>query len=176
MRLIERLELFVLLIFLGLLVLFFSILGIILNKDWNMLILTLYILLLFSSGILIVLKLYKSKLKTRKIEDFEKKLKGRLYHFKCPRCKGIFAIKESTDKNKKSVKITCPDCGILGIIPSDPIKIKGDIPEDKSINVIFRCNNCGEGITIWAEGVNLYNNIYVYSCPFCGNEKPLRRI
>ena len=106
MRLIDRSELFILLIFFGFWVLFFSIWGIIFNKDWNILILTLYVLLIFSSVIITVLKSFNFKLKISKIEEFEKKLKGGLYHFKCPICKGIFAIKESTNNNdKKSVKI-----------------------------------------------------------------------
>jgi len=176
MRLIERQELFILLIFFGFLVLFLSIWGIVFNKDWNMQILISYILLLLFSVIIIVLKSYKFKIKISKIEEFEKKLKGGLYHLKCPSCMGIFAIKESTNNNKKAVRITCPDCGRLGILPSDPIKVMGNIPEEKSVNVIFRCNHCGEGITIWAEGANLYNSICVYSCPFCGKKEPMKRI
>jgi predicted RNA-binding Zn-ribbon protein involved in translation (DUF1610 family) len=176
MRLTERPELFILLMFIGFWILFFSIWGIIFNKDWNMLILTLYVLLLLSSVIILVLKSHKCKIKINKIEEFEKKLKGGLYHFKCLSCNGIFAIKESTNINKKSVRITCPDCGKLGIIPSYPIQVKGDIPEIKSVNVIFQCNLCGESITIWAEGANLYNGVCVYSCPFCGEEEKMKRI
>jgi len=56
MRLIERQELFILLIFFGFLVLFLSIWGIVFNKDWNMQILISYILLLLFSVIIIVLK------------------------------------------------------------------------------------------------------------------------
>ena len=110
-----------------------------------------------------------------RIEEFEKRLEGGLYHFKCPTCKGIFAIKKSKGNNKKPTKMTCPDCGAIGVISSSPCQIEEVIPEKKSVKANFKCNICGEGITIWAEGTDLYKNVNVYSCPFCGEKKPLTR-
>jgi len=176
MRLIERPELFVLLMLFGFWVLFFSVWGVIFSKDWSILVLTLYVMLLFSSVTLTVLKSIKATAKISTIEEFEKRLKGSLYHFKCPSCNGIFAVKESTSNDKKSIIITCPECGRVGVIPSVPDCIEGEIPEEKSGNVNFKCGSCGEGITIWAEGAKLYQNVCVYSCPFCGEEEPMKRI
>jgi len=160
----------------GFWILFFSIWGVIFDGDWSILVITLYVILLFFSIIITVLKSNKKAQNINAIEEFEKRLKGSLYHFKCPNCKGVFAVKESTYNTKKSVKITCPDCGRAGIIPSVPISIEGEIPEEKSVNVNFKCNYCEECMTIWAEGSELFNNICVYSCPFCGQEKPMKHI
>lgn len=110
------------------------------------------------------------------VEEFEKTLKGGLYHFKCPVCSGIFAIKKSKSNNKKDMKMTCPDCGAIGVIPSTPQVIENKIPEKKSVKANFKCIRCGERITIWAEGTDLFKNIYVYTCPFCGVEKPMKKI
>ena len=110
------------------------------------------------------------------VEEFEKTLKGGLYHFKCPVCGGIFAIKKSKSDNKKDVKMTCPDCGALGVIPSNPMVVENEIPEKKSDKANFKCMRCGERITVWAEGTDLYKNVGVYTCPFCGVEKPLKKI
>ena len=109
------------------------------------------------------------------LKDFEKKLKGGLFHYKCPTCNGIFAIKKSKKNNKKPLKLTCPDCGAFGIILPYPPVIEDVIPENKSINADFICKNCGEGITLWAEGKALYNKIFVYSCPFCGKDESLKK-
>lgn len=109
------------------------------------------------------------------VEEFEKRLEGGLYHFKCQVCGGIFAIKKSKSNNKKMVKMTCPDCGAIGYIPSRPKVIKAVIPEEKSAKAIFKCRTCGEGLTIWAEGTTLHGDISIYTCPFCGTEKKLNR-
>lgn len=77
---------------------------------------------------------------------------------------------------KNLLKLHEPIGGRLGTIPSYLLHVKWEIPEKKSVNVNFRCNHCGEGITIWAEGANLYNSISVYSCPFCGKEELMKRI
>jgi len=109
------------------------------------------------------------------IEEFEKSFKGGLFHFKCPTCNGIFAVKKSKSNNKKPVKMCCPDCGAIGLIPSNPVCIKDVIPEKKSMKANFRFIECGEGITVWAEGKDLYENITVYCCPFYGVERKLNR-
>lgn len=125
--------------------------------------------------ILFILLLKKEKITQNSIEEFEKTLKGGLYHFKCPSCNGIFAVKKSKKNNKKTVKMTCPDCGMIGFIPSHPEKIEEEIPEKKSLKANFKCISCGESITIWAEGTELHKKINVYTCPFCGIKKPLKR-
>jgi predicted RNA-binding Zn-ribbon protein involved in translation (DUF1610 family) len=128
--------------------------------------------------VLLVVKFSKKQeeMVYKSIEEFEKTLKGRLYHFQCQNCQGIFAIKKSKKNNKKSVKLTCPDCGCIGVIPPVPKKIEMKIPKQKSINANFRCNNCGEKVTIWAEGTKLYECTSVFSCPYCGETKPMSRI
>ena len=110
------------------------------------------------------------------VGQFKKTLRGGLYHFKCPSCNGIFAIKKSRGDNKKSIKMTCPNCGEIGYIPVKPTCVEEEIPEKKSVNVIFRCTSCGEGITVWSEGAELTPSIKVYSCPFCGKEKTMTRV
>ena len=92
----KKSDLFFLCILFGLWIFFFSIWGIIFDKDWSTIFLILYLTLLFSILIVINLKVKKIPIKNNKIEEFEKTLKGGLYHFKCQRCTGIFAIKEST--------------------------------------------------------------------------------
>jgi len=110
------------------------------------------------------------------IKEFEKSLKGPLFHFKCPKCKGFFAIKKSKSDNKKTIKMTCPDCGIIGVIPPNPSIVEEEVPEKKSINANFRCNICGEGLTIWAEGTEILDDIKVFTCPFCGKINTMNRI
>ena len=88
--------------------------------------------------------------------------------FKCPSCCGIFAIKKTRGNDKKTFNMTCPDCGIIGHIPAEPQVIEEEIPEKKSECINFKCKSCGEGVTIWAEGRELYQELDVLSCPFCG--------
>jgi len=165
---------FVLLILL-LCVMILSIFDIIYDKGWMNIIFGIYAFLFIITIIVLYMK-SKETVTIPTIEEFEKTLKGGLYHFKCPICSGIFAIKKSKSNNKKQVKMTCPGCGAVGIIPSYPAEIEEEIPEKKSINANFKCNICGEGITIWAEGSDLFKNTNVYSCPFCGQKEPLKRI
>ncbi len=156
-------------------VLVFSLFDVVFNKGWQLVLILLYVLLIILFIVLLLLKA-NQKLKTYiSIEAFEKTLKGGLYHFKCPKCSGIFAVKKTRKNDKKPVKITCPDCGQIGVIPVHPLCIEEDIPEKKSVKANFRCDSCGEGVTIWAEGADLYDNTSVLSCPFCGIEKPLQR-
>lgn len=173
MRLIESSGPFILLILFGFWALFFSIWGVIFDSDWVQSILASYMILISISVTLIFLISTKTRSNSYIVREFEKTLEGGLSHFKCPSCNGIFAIKKSSRKNKKPVKLTCPDCGRVGIIPSAPTCIKEDIPAKKSVKADFKCSYCGEGITIWAEGAELHHDIRVYSCPFCGEEKTM---
>jgi len=163
------------LLLIGFWVLIFSIFDVIYDKGWELVIILSYVILIVLFFILILLRSNKELKTYTSIEAFEKTLKGGLYHFKCPKCKGIFAIKKTKKNDKKPVRMTCPDCGEIGVIPVHPLCIEEEIPEKKSLKANFRCNVCGEGITIWAEGTNLYDNTTVLSCPFCGAEKPLQR-
>ncbi len=95
------------------------------------------------------------------VEEFEKTLEGKLYHFKCPTCQGIFAIKKSSRNNKKPFTLTCPDCGTIGKISSSPPVIVEEIPEQKSENIKFKCKSCGERVSIWAEGTDLVQDIQI---------------
>jgi len=165
---------FNLMILLGFWLLFFSIFGVIFNKDWVLPILALFGLL-FILTIIVILKSKKPSV-DETTEEFEKTLEGGLYHFKCPNCNGIFAIKKSKHNNKKYFKMTCPDCGKVATVSPLATCVEEEIPEKKSVNVNFRCANCGEGVTVWAEGTDLYPDVCVYSCPYCGIEKTLNKI
>jgi predicted RNA-binding Zn-ribbon protein involved in translation (DUF1610 family) len=152
----------------GLLSLIFSFVDIIFDLELMFVSIALFIVLFVLLVITIIIRRKKSENKINAIFQFKKALKGGLFHFKCPFCEGFFAIKKSKYNNKKSVKLTCPDCGKVGIISPEPSYIENEIPEKKSIKASFKCNNCGEGISVWAEGSDLYKNMHVYSCPFCG--------
>ena len=110
------------------------------------------------------------------VEEFEKTLEGGLYHYKCPTCNGFFAIKKSRGDNKKYVKMTCPDCGAIGVIPPNPASVEDFIPEKKSIKANFKCEMCNERLTIWAEGTDLYKKLQVYTCPYCGKIESMKKI
>jgi predicted RNA-binding Zn-ribbon protein involved in translation (DUF1610 family) len=167
---------FLFLIISSFMVFIFSLWDIIFKKQLLLIVVFLYLTLFAIVFILMILHSRISSDNEDNFEVFEKSLKGGLYHFKCPRCSGFFAVKESRYINKKSVVLTCPDCGSLGRIPSiSPIIIQ-DIPRKKSGNVIFECLMCGENLKIWAEGTSIYPKLKIYSCPYCGNKKPLQRI
>lgn len=168
--------LFTLLIILGFCVLFFAFWGVIFNEDWILIILPSYLVLLVVSFILIFFKSKKPISMGTAVEEFEKTLKGSLSHFKCPRCNGIFAVKKSKLNNNNYFKMTCPDCGEVAVVSPKPKSVEEEIPEKKSVNVNFKCNYCGEGVTVWAEGSELYPDIHVYSCPYCGMEKTMENI
>ena len=57
---------------------------------------------------------------SRSGRKFERSLKSKLHHFKCPNCNGIFTIKKSKDTDNRSVIITCPRCMAIGRIPPKP--------------------------------------------------------
>ena len=107
------------------------------------------------------------------MQEFEKTLEGQLHHFKCPNCNGIFAIKKSKHNNKKTFVLTCPDCGHVGTISSSPKVVVDQIPEKKSVNKNFKCEQCGEWVSIWAEGTDLFSDIHIYSCPYCGEKQSM---
>ncbi|MCK4364960.1 MAG: hypothetical protein KAW45_02810 [Thermoplasmatales archaeon] len=167
---------FLILIIIGLCVVVFSIFDIIYDKGWMIISLVAFLVIIIITIILFFLKFREKQVAIISIEEFEKTLKGGLYHYKCPTCNGIFAIKKSKKNNKKTVKMTCPNCGAIGIIPPYPAEIEEEIPEKKSVKANFKCYICGEGITVWAEGADLYRETCIYSCPFCGENEPLKRI
>jgi predicted RNA-binding Zn-ribbon protein involved in translation (DUF1610 family) len=176
MKWIKSLGPFIIITIIGLCIFIFSIYDIIFDKDWIVRTFASYALLLIITIIVIFLRGKKQEEYIGTLEEFEKTLKGGLYHFKCQTCSGIFAIKKSKSNNKKYVKMTCPDCGVIGFIPPSPMQVEEEIPEKKSAKAKFKCNICGEGITVWAEGADLYKDISVYSCPFCGEDQTMKRI
>lgn len=154
----------------------FSIYDIILAKGWGTVILASYVILIILILTVIYLRTQKEKVTLDVVEEFEKTLKGGLYHFKCPTCSGIFAIKKSKSNDEKTFKMTCPDCGASGYVPKNPSFVKEEIPEKKSVQANFKCNSCGESLTIWAEGADLYKNMHVYTCPFCGKDSSMKKV
>jgi predicted RNA-binding Zn-ribbon protein involved in translation (DUF1610 family) len=167
---------FTAILIIGLVVLIFSIYDIMLDKGLMIAVIVAYGVLIAFTVVLIILRFRKVEIVINAIEEFEKKLKGGLFHFKCPTCEGIFAIKKSKRNDEKPIKMTCPDCGVIGMVPSNPVSIFEEIPEKKSIKTNFKCESCSEGITVWAEGTDLYKNINVFSCPFCGQEQTMDRV
>lgn len=163
---------FITIILLALVILILSLWDIIYNQQWIQRILALY-------GILIIIVVVLLFLKTKKttdidtVREFEKTLEGKLQHFKCPNCNGIFAIKKSKHENKKPFSLTCPDCGNIGKISSTPNLIVDEIPDQKSVKTNFTCENCGEWVSIWAEGTDLFKDIKINSCPYCGRKQSM---
>jgi predicted RNA-binding Zn-ribbon protein involved in translation (DUF1610 family) len=173
----ESWKLFIFII-LGLLLLIFSFVDVLYNMGLIVVSLPAFILVLFIFIFLIYRRL-KTKIvpvEMDVIEEFEKTLEGGLYHFKCPTCSGFFAIKKSKGDNKQYVKMTCPDCGAIGVIPPTPASIEDVIPEKKSIKANFKCDICNEGLTIWAEGTDLYKKLRVYTCPYCGEIESMKKV
>ena len=167
-----------LLLLIGLILLVFSIYDVL--NDFGLFFITIpaYIVIV----ILIIFLMFR-RLRTKivpieidAVEEFEKTLEGGLYHFKCPTCNGFFAIKKSKGNNKKYVKMTCPDCGAIGVIPPKPARIEDYIPEKKSLKANFKCNICNEKLTIWAEGTELYKKLQIYTCPYCGKIESMKKI
>ncbi len=165
---------FIFLLIFSFLVFLLSIFDILMNVNVPSLIFILYMILFGAAFIIFLLSSNRFTFKENYIKTFTKTLYGGLYHFQCPSCKGIFAIKESMYNTKGETIITCPDCGHLGKISSSPPKTIGLIPEKKSKNVLFKCLYCGESLKIWAEGTDIYPKLKVFSCPYCGREKRLK--
>jgi predicted RNA-binding Zn-ribbon protein involved in translation (DUF1610 family) len=175
MSLITRRTLpFVAIIFFAFLVFLFSLWDIIYHEQWLERILALYAILILLTFLFLVSHEKKKPVIKKNVDEFEKTLEGKLQHFKCPSCGGIFAIKKSSQDNNQSFTLTCPDCGMTGSIPSKPSQIQEVIPEKKSVQKQFQCQNCGETITIWSEGPDMIQEqIHVYSCPYCGKKQDL---
>ena len=137
----------------------------------------LYITLLLYSMLLVLtvflFQIYSSKLVKREL--FRISLHGKLYHFRCPICNGIFAVKESRKNGRKPLILRCPICGSIGRVEFFHPVTHNTLPVEKSDGINFTCNSCGEKLTVWAEGRDLNPNIEVFSCPFCGSFKPLRK-
>ena len=177
MTLAQSKLLFIVVILLSIVVLFSSLFDIIYEKQWLQIILTLYAILIIFTIVLLFLKPTGKIVESGDIvEEFEKTLEGKLYHFKCPNCNGIFAIKKSKHNNKKPFTLTCPDCGTVGRISGSPSVVVEEIPDQKSENIKFKCKNCGERVSIWAEGTDLVKKVEIYSCPYCGERQSMKNI
>jgi len=177
MTITQRKLLFIFIIILSIIVLFSSIYDIFYDKEWLQIILAIYAVLLIFTILLLFLKQAPKTTETQGVvEEFEKTLEGKLHHFKCPNCEGIFAMKKSKANNKNPFSLTCPDCGTVGRITSSPDMIIEEIPDQKSENIKFKCKSCGEWISLWAEGSKLIQNVQIYSCPYCGKQHSMKNI
>jgi predicted RNA-binding Zn-ribbon protein involved in translation (DUF1610 family) len=159
--------------FFAFMVFVFSLWDIVYNEQWLERIIALYGILIILTLLFLVSKERKKPAVNKTVDEFEKSLKGKLQHFKCPLCGGIFAIKKSKHNNKTPFTLTCPDCGRTGTISSKPSQIWEEIPEKKSIHKNFTCAHCGEWMMVWAEGVDIVQDVHVYSCPYCGIKQDL---
>ena len=165
---------FVAIVLLACVVLFFSLWSIIYENQWLQSILALYGILIILSVVLVSLSSKKKPTEFNHVaKEFKKTLGGKLYHFKCPSCNGIFAIKKSKRDNKKPFTLTCPDCGNVGTIPPSPKIVEEKIPKQKSVKTRFECKNCGEFVSIWAEGTELFHEMKIHSCPYCGKKQSM---
>ena len=166
---------FIIIFFASVIVFLYSLWDIIFQKNSIIISLTLYFMLLSIVLIFYYQFIFRRQGKKDPIQVFKKTLEGGLFHFKCPHCNGFFAIKESMFKTYGQTIITCPDCGKLGIIKPKPPIVYDAIPEKKSTDVKFCCLYCGESLKLWAEGTEIYPILKVFSCPFCGVNKPLKK-
>ena len=165
---------FLAIIFFAFLVFVFSLWDIIYHEQWLERIIALYGILVLLTFLFLVSREKKKPAVQKTVGSLEKSLEGKLQHFKCPSCGGVFAIKKSNQNNKQPFLLTCPDCGMTGSIPSHPSQIQLDVPEKKSVHKVFQCQNCGETVTVWAEGVDMTQDpVQVYSCPYCGVKQDL---
>ena len=139
-------------------------------------ILAIYAILLIFTIILLYLQIQGQQHGNHAIKQFEKSLKGTLHHFKCPNCKSIFAIKKSKINNKKPFILQCPTCQTEGLIKPSPITIIEKIPQEKSPRSKYQCSRCGERLTLWSEGTMTRPKTQIFSCPYCGTNKPLNQL
>lgn len=130
--------------------------------------------LVFCSIILFLFMYRSSRKRSDPVALFEKTLQGGLYHFMCRKCGGMFAVKESRKNDIHSLSLTCPYCGSVGRISDNPPLTIDKIPSEKSPKVSFLCTKCGERLNIWAEGSSISNEISIFSCPYCGSDKPMK--
>jgi predicted RNA-binding Zn-ribbon protein involved in translation (DUF1610 family) len=175
-RITRRTVPFVAIMFFAFLVFVFSLWDILYDEQWLERIIALYGILILLTVLFFVSQEKKKPVVKKTVDEFEKSLKGKLQHFKCPSCGGIFAIKKSKHNNKKPFSLTCPDCGMTGMISSKPSQVEEEVPEKKSVHKNFKCKNCGEWMMVWAEGADIIQDqdIHVYSCPYCGTKQDLR--
>jgi predicted RNA-binding Zn-ribbon protein involved in translation (DUF1610 family) len=166
---------FIAIIFFAFLVFIFSLWDILNHEQWLERIIALYGILVLLTFLFLVSREKKKPVIQKSVDTFEKSLEGKLQHFKCPSCGGIFAIKKSNQTNKEPFTLTCPDCGMTGSIPSKPTQIHEEIPDKKSVHKNFQCQNCGEWVMVWAEGKDMIQdqNVHVHSCPYCGAKQDL---
>jgi predicted RNA-binding Zn-ribbon protein involved in translation (DUF1610 family) len=160
----------------GLVIFLVSLWDILFMKGWSFGILLGYGIVL---TIALVIRVFGWKLRGKNqqlVNNFERTLQGGLFHFQCPTCKGIFALKKSRSSGRRPFKMTCPDCGALGIIPSFPQKITKNIPEKKSRNIQVSCRQCGGSLMIWAEGTHLQFPLHLFSCPYCGATSTMENV
>ncbi|MEM0467444.1 MAG: hypothetical protein QXX20_07650 [Candidatus Thermoplasmatota archaeon] len=164
-------------LFLGIAVFIVSLFDIITNQGWILEIMMIYSILIILLIMMLFISIRQQKPKEEKniVEEFEKTLKGKLHHFKCPKCHGIFAVKKSKKNNKKEFLLTCPDCGYLGRIPKKPTVITAEIPEKKSARITFTCSDCNESVSLWAEGTQPVAEISILVCPYCGKQNTMKQ-
>lgn len=153
---------------------FISLWALIYGKQWFERILILNIILLLFLIVFVYSRIIKPSVYDNIVK--EKKIKDDSLHFKCPKCKGFFAVKKSKSIYDGPLKLTCPACGTIGTIPISPKLIIAKIPDEKSINTDFKCSNCGEQISIFTEGTKLFNKVKLFSCPCCNTQQPLKKI
>lgn len=130
-------------------------------------IIILYVILIIFAIVLIssrITKKFEAVLRSRRI--FERLLKDKLHHFKCPNCNEVFTIEKSKIDDNKSFIITCPCCGATGRIPS----------KQKSAETKFECINCGGQVSIWPEETESSHKVMVYSCPYCGKKQSMKSL
>lgn len=157
-------------------VLVFSVWDILYDEQWLERIIALYGILFILCVLFLLSKAKKQQAAVKTVDEFEKSLEGRLQHFKCPSCGGIFAIKKSKHNNKKPFLLTCPDCGMTGNVPSQPSRVREQIPGQKSVHKRFLCEHCGEWMMVWAEGADIVPDVRVFSCPYCGTHHDLHAV
>ena len=177
MRFIKIKWLFLLLMLASIIVFLISIIDMSLNKSgWYPFVIASYVVLIILTIVLMVLTrviIFPGLFK--KLVEFEKIPKGELRHFKCPQCNSFFALEEAY-KQQCPIEITCPSCGVAGIIPLQPQTMKGTIPKKKSKLLRFKCDKCSEEIILWAEGSDITTDVKVTICPYCGEQKHLKKI
>lgn len=165
---------YLLIVLFAVLLFIISLWSIIYEEQWFINILALYGISIIITAVLLFLSVKKKPSDViHAVKEFEKTLEGKLHHFKCPICKGIFAIKKSKRDNKKSFILTCPDCGNVGKISDTPKSVVEKIPKRKSSKKSFKCANCGEFISIWAEGTEIFHKMKINSCPYCGEKQSM---
>ena len=95
MILIQHKLLFAAVILSSIIVLFFSIFDILYDEQWLQIVLAVYaVLIIFTIVLLFFAPAKKTAVSKDIVEEFEKTLEGKLYHFKFKNCQVLFAIKK----------------------------------------------------------------------------------